>query len=1490
MLEKPVKVIFYLLLLFNILLLAAFFARAPVSGLLERELKERKPELLDFLYQQTGLHWELDELKFSWRGLNPSLRAKRVRACLADVDQPGADSELKRCSLDITEPYLYLNGIQSAYDRAPRFFAVHAKKISITLEQSGLDFGLAGFVSSGPQQGAIEELRKLLSAFRSIDVGDIAVALVGSDLDWEARSTWQEHSFRFSINNNQGLLLFAPLDAGKDFISAQLVLSDDYTTSNGAQSSEASDGRSSLWRGYLHSNLEKSLGSRSDQSFTAPYQSMRMQIDTDQLGLRFKAVVGSSDKTILGDERTDKLTTNEVSPQVALVPLILEGHANVDTIFHQSALDRLPHQNKRTLVQASWTPLLSGVEGRRSLFGGGSFNLTEDRRNLTLSFEQGHFDLEHAVNQFQLVFKPVGGMRKIFDELNPRGKIDYFRLELPLAAPDDFLASASLRGVSVDSFAGRAPKAENVHGWLSFSRRSGAVLMTSSVQTTNVSFPQVYRQSLAVIPHNVSLKWYVAEDRYFLSGDHILVDYFPELNAWPKRRGAKKTSKVSIENLTPVSVAGRFYLDGRRRADLPSSRMSLEIGASDGQVERVTGLIPYGVNPEIHKWVAQSKAVGDFSNASFMYHGSVSQQESAHRSFSFAAGMTNADLNFQQEWPRVKNAEAGLLVNGQGFYAPIIKAELANLSDLSGEVSLTRNSTGSRLTTSIEYRHSSAALYSFLLNSPVRGQIPEQIRDWALEGELDGEVDIELLFAGRGQADPSVSVSTKARARALNLAIPQLDLTINRIKGDIAFSTLTGFSAKRIEAQIWGSPVVVDLSSPQTSNMLSASNTDSWNGIEVTANGNLRAKPIIDWIFDQESVLHKAVDWVDGAANFELNYQVREKDTALSIKSDLVGVELKLPQPFTKQSAQPRQLLVTRMGAIEDPDPAILIGLGSQLNSRLQMKSGALDKLEVTLYPRQQAGRQDNLTSPSMPDANIVLGGYLPKFDGDEWQDFVERHNLFATQTDNNHVEQPTFRIDKLAVGDFRFLGRRLGASGLSVSHDNVETQISISSELIEGRFRLPKLVRERSWGCDFEQDDARDKSETYEPSDFESWFPQLPENLLDQQRVLADINYLNLDELLSDDALAVNSEVLAESREAPHWLSPECLFPLEATIANLEFATQEWRDWGFHLSVGEDVALLHNIKGSFEGLNVRSGIDDGLRWAYRPDGVFTSEFNGSFASLEIERSLKNYLNVDSSPLLAKNANLQASLNWEGGPLDIALNKIEGSMDFDLRDGQFVEVSGAANGFLRVMSLINLQRYISRLSLDVSSVYKDGVSYDELSGSVSFDGGKAIFVETPISMKAASNDFVLSGEADFVSSSLDAELVATLPISKNLPWLVAIAGGLPVAAGTFIATQALDSQINRFSSVVYTVSGSLDDPQLNLKTMFSDELSDKKDESGVEAAVAVEAESDVGSESDAGSESDVDSESRAKSELDWEEETQEKEPTVNLRDQGRRRR
>ena len=121
------------------------------------------------------------------------------------------------------------------------------------------------------------------------------------------------------------------------------------------------------------------------------------------------------------------------------------------------------------------------------------------------------------------------------------------------------------------------------------------------------------------------------------------------------------------------------------------------------------------------------------------------------------------------------------------------------------------------------------------------------------------------------------------------------------------------------------------------------------------------------------------------------------------------------------------------------------------------------------------------------------------------------------------------------------------------------------------------------------------------------------------------------------------------------------------------------------------------------------------------------------------------------------------------------------------------------------------------------------LSYNSLDGTLHFENGIAS-LRDPLRMKMPSGRMSMAGDFDLLEEQVDGRLVATLPVATNLPWVVALMGGLPAAAGVYITSKLVEKQVDRLSSISYKISGPWDDIDVEVDRIFASDLKDEKRE------------------------------------------------------------
>ncbi|MCZ6709520.1 MAG: hypothetical protein O7B25_04075, partial [Gammaproteobacteria bacterium] len=279
--------------------------------------------------------------------------------------------------------------------------------------------------------------------------------------------------------------------------------------------------------------------------------------------------------------------------------------------------------------------------------------------------------------------------------------------------------------------------------------------------------------------------------------------------------------------------------------------------------------------------------------------------------------------------------------------------------------------------------------------------------------------------------------------------------------------------------------------------------------------------------------------------------------------------------------------------------------------------------------------------------------------------------------------------------------------------------------------------------------------------------------------------------------------------------------------IHSLRVGDVDYGRWRFDLEPQPDGVLLANLDAQLRGVNITA--PEGVMWFEESN---ESRFQGELTTGNLAEVLPLW---DFAPSLeTKSASLVGDLRWAGSPANVDLDILFGEASIRAKDGHFVDVD-SGGGAMRIFSLINFNAIAKRIRGDFSDVTGKGVSFDKLKAKVEFDGGSLTFVE-PMKVKGTGSSFEVAGTVDLVNGELDNEMIVTLPVTKSLPWYaayVALANPL-VGAGILVGERMLRGPIEQFSSAKYAIGGTLDDPDVNLVSVFDTSM--KPVENGDSAA------------------------------------------------------
>ena len=506
-----------------------------------------------------------------------------------------------------------------------------------------------------------------------------------------------------------------------------------------------------------------------------------------------------------------------------------------------------------------------------------------------------------------------------------------------------------------------------------------------------------------------------------------------------------------------------------------------------------------------------------------------------------------------------------------------------------------------------------------------------------------------------------------------------------------------------------------------------------------------------------------------GTTDVQANVRVPLEDASLPIRlkinSQLKGAEINLPAPFGKETASEKPIEV-KIAFAESLD--IQVASDENIRSHLVLKNGSIVRGLLAIDSEHT----------ELPESGQILGvGHLKSFSLSQWQQAYPKILRFSgddKSRGNDNSPQILTPIFDVTIDQLDVAGLEFEDATVNGGYENSEWMIGVKSDHAEGHVLIPQ--------------------DTLSPM------------LIDLERL----------------ALPTPTEAGGDAEE----LDPASLPHIQLSIRNFSIGERRFGEANLLMKPQENGVKISGINANLLGLQLGDPEHEtSLEWTVENNRHHT-KFDGLLRADDIGEVMKAW---QLPPILdSKQAHFFAELDWQGRPWDISHITMSGAMSLHLEKGRFYKSpTGAANALIRLVGLFNFGNWVRRLQLDFSDLFEKGMSYDEMHGGLVFDHGKLTF-DAPMVVKLPSGRIKMEGSANLISEQIDAELVTTLPVGTNLPWVAAAVGGLPAAAGVYITSKLFKKQVDKLSSISYSIEGPWGDPEIEVQKIFSDSTSSSK--------------------------------------------------------------
>lgn len=493
---------------------------------------------------------------------------------------------------------------------------------------------------------------------------------------------------------------------------------------------------------------------------------------------------------------------------------------------------------------------------------------------------------------------------------------------------------------------------------------------------------------------------------------------------------------------------------------------------------------------------------------------------------------------------------------------------------------------------------------------------------------------------------------------------------------------------------------------------------------------------------------------LSGAADWRAAIQMQKKAADLTVESNLAGLGSNLPYPFAKRAKDVVPLKIEKK--MKGPlRDLISASYGSQLSALVQrQESGGKMQVERGAI---SIGKPAALPSQS----GLWLTGALDNVNLDLWQD--------ALAGGKGGTVVPPFAGAVVNMGTATLFDREFHDIRLNARSQGKVWTANLQSREITGDIRWEPEGRGKVT--------ARLRSLVIPPA-----MPSLRDVPPKQAETSKDLPTLDV----VADSFEVKRKKLGRL---------ELLAAYDSGSPSSRF-DDAWVVERFRLG-NADYTL--DAKGRW------------LNWMHSPKTIMNFRLDVS--------NLGRFLALFGYPdMVARgDAKLSGQVSWAGGPKDIDFPSLNGTLDLEAHNGQFLKVDPGLGKLIGILSLQSLPR---RITLDFRDVFSQGFAFDAIASSVAVDHG--ILSSKDFRMDGPAAKVAINGQADLVNETQNLQVQVVPQLSDSVALAGAALGGAVVGVPLYILQKALKNPLGEIVSYRYLITGPWLDPQVSKLSVKGD--------------------------------------------------------------------
>jgi uncharacterized protein (TIGR02099 family) len=968
-------------------------------------------------------------------------------------------------------------------------------------------------------------------------------------------------------------------------------------------------------------------------------------------------------------------------------------------------------------------------------------------------------DIEYSYNLVSNLGLIPSDVEAIYDDLKPTGQLNnlnvIFEQSSVIGSNSEsekqdisFTLAGDLVGVSTQSV-NNIPALSNISGVIAANKSSGRVQFEGP--DMSIDFPNLYHNPFEIINGKGQVDWLIDARGVQVLGNGLDLE-LPMISSL----------KGGFDLLIPKADSGK------------TGTLELNLSTTNTDVKAYPTLVPKVIPKKLNDWLMSALQEGEIDNGQFYFYNSIGK-DSSDPVMELYIDAKNSELAYLDGWPSIENINGQVFVEGADVFGKFDSA-----TTLGGKLTDTqivfKGGNDPYLWVNANATGPSSEMFSYFKTTPLKKLVKNIFNDWDLTGSQTTSLGLKIPMSDDLtllKADISAAVKNS------NLALNDIGVSIDKINGNIGYSTSTGLTSANLIANIWGEDITSSITTQIYGREMKT---------DIQFEGMMNVTELKDWL--KLSLLEP----LSGSGYTKANMLIDTREagfTGLKFSSKLKGIILDLPGEFNKLADQELEL----SGSVQLSNGQLIkLSYDNRINLAMHLKQRKLLSGQIFL------GKTEAYL-PSEP--GVVVSGHMTSFNLNQWLD------TWHTIQQSKYAQLQTIST---------------GYNNKSIASTHTETSfnpvrlLSLSTDLFQYddfKFEHTKALIKQSnnvWQFDIDAPIAKGLIS------------------LDQSKPInVDLEYVHWPMIIprNDVGIEVNSDPL---RDIDPKVFPAMVFKVDEVFVG----PTNYGRWNLTVKPIENGVRFTNIDGTIKKLNAKGSVEWIKPEKTIPENSISKIIDPQTTTANLLLTSNDVAGIQKAwrikpTVESEYGRINAVLNWSGSPFDPLVSSLSGNLDINFKKGRFIEAGGA--GSLSAFGLLNFSAIGRRLRLDFSDVYESGFHFDYVKGRTTINNGILKVVDT-LEIEGPSAKFQSSGTVDFNTKLLNQELSATFPITGTLPLMAILAGfAPPIAASIFVGERLVGERIEKFTSATYKLSGSWNTPKLDLVKRFDNDIEGKQDKS-----------------------------------------------------------